>query len=157
VLRKLIEQVAQSDYKIGVAEFIKDLSLEELQLLSDFVHVYQTDVTKEEYEERLALVRANPLKFLARSVPLRPTKAKPDTEVDRERRRVNAIALLKDGEGDDALGRLRRYESRIRHDISRTLSQLYHLREWRADQGLTESPAPPASQPSKRKLARKVN
>lgn len=157
LVARLIETVPNPADKNEVDEFFRSLTEQERDLILDFALVYHSDITAKDREERLALAREKPLEFLGRLLPRRPAKAKPDAEAERERRRVNAIALLKDGEDDDALGRLRRYESRLRHDISRTLSQLYHLREWRADQGLTESPAPPASQPSKRKLARKVN
>jgi hypothetical protein len=154
---RFAETVANSNDKSQIDAFFQGLTDQELDLLLDFSLVYCSEVTAKDRVERLAFAREKPLEFLAGLLPRSPAKTKPDTEAERERRRVNAVALLKDGEDDDALGRLRRYESRIRHDISRTLSQLYHLREWRADQGLTESPAPPASQPSKRKLARKVN
>lgn len=144
---RLVETVPNFDDKHKVVEFFENLSAEERDLFLDFALVYHSDVTPKVREERLALARESPLEFLAQLLPRRPASARSDTEAERERRRVNAVALIKDGEDDDALGKLRRYESRIRNDIARTLNQLYLLRDWQADNGIIESVTTPPTRP----------
>jgi hypothetical protein len=153
---RFAETVADPDDKGQVDAFLRGLTDQELDLLLDFSLVYQNEVTPKVREERRTLARDNPLEFLAGLLPRRPAKAKPGTEAERERRRVNAVALIKDGEDDDALGKLRRYESRIRNDIARTLNQLYLLRDWQADNGMIESVTsqPPRPKPKRNSKTR---